>query len=63
MYSYDDPISLGSVALTFDPDAPRPPRPTLTVTPPDYLADGSTVHVDGAGFPPNALVAAGAVPR
>ena len=56
VYSYDDPISLGSVELTFDPDAPRPPRPTLTVTPPDFLADGSTVHVDGAGFPPNAVV-------
>jgi hypothetical protein len=59
VYSYDDPISLGFAGLTFDPDAPRPPRPVLTVTPTDFLSEGSVVHAEGSGFAPNALLAIG----
>ena len=56
VFSYDDAISYGVVPLTFDPDAPPPPRPTLTVSPNDELADGSTVRVEGSGFSPDTVV-------
>jgi hypothetical protein len=59
VFSYNDAISFSVVPLTFDPDAPPPPRPTLTVTPSDYLSEGSVVHVEGSGFAPNTLVAVG----
>jgi hypothetical protein len=46
----------GGMALTFDPDAPIPPPPTLTVAPDTDLVDGQSVTVTGGDFPPNTLV-------
>lgn len=45
------------VPLSFDPDGPLPPRPTVRVVPEVGLADGQTVEVQGSGFSPNASVA------
>jgi hypothetical protein len=39
-----------SVRLTFDPNAPLPPPPTLTVAPATGLPYSATVHVTGAGY-------------
>ncbi|HEY3669522.1 MAG TPA: neocarzinostatin apoprotein domain-containing protein [Acidimicrobiia bacterium] len=46
----------GGMALTFDPNAPIPPPPTLTVTPDTDLVDGQPVTVTGGDYPPNSLV-------
>lgn len=56
VYSYDDPLSFAVVHVQFDPNAPPPPRPALTVTPPDGLSDGTNVTVEGSGFAPNGVV-------
>ncbi len=42
--------------ITFDPSAPIPPPPTMTVTPSRDLAVRQTVSVRGAGFVPDSSV-------
>jgi acetyl esterase/lipase len=44
------PGDTATVPLTFDPDAPLLPPPTLTVTPSTDLLDGEIVQVEGSGF-------------
>lgn len=40
------------VPITFDPDAPLLPPPTITVTPDHGLVDGDVMVVEGTGFSP-----------
>ncbi len=47
---YGDPYSTATAPITFDPDAPLAPPPTVTVTPTTGLTDGSLLHVVGDGF-------------
>jgi hypothetical protein len=52
-------LAPGVAPLAFDSSIPLPPRPTLTVTPPDGLADRQTVTVTGEGFEPKANLTIG----
>jgi hypothetical protein len=53
---YDPAAPQATAALTFDPDAPLAPAPTLTATPSTGLVDGQAVTASGAGFMPSTLV-------
>ena len=53
---YGDPYSTATTPVTFDPDAPLQPAPTLTVTPTTDLSDGSLMHVVGDGYPPYTFI-------
>ena len=46
----------GIVPLTFDPEGPVAPSPTVTITPDQDLVDGQVVEITAEHFPPNAGV-------
>jgi hypothetical protein len=48
-----------AIPLQFDPGAPLPPPPSITVTPNRGLTDGQTVHVSGHSFTPSAAAFVG----
>ena len=45
-----------SADIQFDPSAPLPPPPSITVTPSTNLLDGQTVTVEGSDFPSGSFV-------
>jgi LPXTG-motif cell wall-anchored protein len=49
-YYRPDSSRAGRVQLRFDPDAPLPPPPSITVTPATDLLEEAVVTVTGAGF-------------
>ncbi len=55
-YSYDDVLASSGADISFDPNAPRPPPPAVTVSPSTGLVNGQAVTVSGAGFSPNASI-------
>jgi len=55
-YSFDDVLAATGADIDFDPNAPLPPPPTITVSPATGLVDGQAVTVSGSGFSPYASV-------
>ena len=55
-YSYDDVLASSGADINFDPNAPRPPPPTVTVSPSTGLVNGPDVTVSGAEYSPNASI-------
>ena len=47
-----------TVPLSFDPNAPAPPRPTIRVSPTSNLVEGQAVDITGTGFTASNTVAA-----
>jgi len=48
---YGDPLTAAVTPISFDPNAPLAPPPTVTVTPDTGLVNGAELHVVGDGFP------------
>jgi Neocarzinostatin family len=57
--SYGATPVVAAAALGFDPSAPLPPPPTITVAPDTDLVQGQQVTVTGSNFAPNQPVAVG----
>lgn len=51
--SYDDPLGFAEIELDFDPEAPLPPPPSITVDPSTDLQARHLIEIDGDGFAPN----------
>lgn len=50
--SYEEPLDRARVPISFDPEVPPSPPPSLAVDPSSGLADRQEVAVDGDGFAP-----------